>query len=187
MELSARKPNPRHYGATSLWPTIKHIVQVLAMVQTSPLATGAIGRCATLRPGTDAWQGQCAGGFVPRLAEPALLRDLVRPLFAPDYEQLVMLGFDPLHRLRRAEYFHNGRTANLAWPTLALRALIAEPSVCTVWLAHNHPSDVALPSAADIEATQICARVLRRLDILLAEHVILTDAGSYSFRRAALL
>lgn len=40
-------------------------------------------------------------------------------------------------------------------------------------LAHNHPSGVSRPSAADLRLTSELARLLRAVDIVLVDHLIL--------------
>ncbi len=42
------------------------------------------------------------------------------------------------------------------------------------FLAHNHPSGVAKPSAADMEVTRRMVRISYDLDLPLLEHVIVT-------------
>lgn len=44
-----------------------------------------------------------------------------------------------------------------------------------VILAHNHPSGLALPSGEDIATTQQLAKALGAMDIVLADHVIVSD------------
>jgi len=45
----------------------------------------------------------------------------------------------------------------------------------TVILAHNHPSGLAIPSAEDRETTERLAKALGAMDIVLADHVIVSD------------
>ena len=45
----------------------------------------------------------------------------------------------------------------------------------TVVLAHNHPGGVALPSAEDVLTTKRIARALLTVDILLLDHIIVSD------------
>lgn len=44
-----------------------------------------------------------------------------------------------------------------------------------VILAHNHPSGFALPSGEDVETTERIAKALGAMDIVLADHVIVSD------------
>jgi DNA repair protein RadC len=54
-------------------------------------------------------------------------------------------------------------------------------------LAHNHPSGHCRPSSCDIIATRRLAEVARALDIVLIDHLILTDEAVYSMRAGGLL
>lgn len=44
-----------------------------------------------------------------------------------------------------------------------------------VILAHNHPSGLAVPSGEDIETTERIAKALGAMDIVLADHIIVSD------------
>jgi DNA repair protein RadC len=54
-------------------------------------------------------------------------------------------------------------------------------------LAHNHPSGKAEPSKQDIEATDRIASVAQALDLVLYDHLILTDRQIFSIRKGAIL
>ena len=51
-----------------------------------------------------------------------------------------------------------------------------------VVLAHNHPSGLATPSNEDISTTRYVHEVLKKLDITLYDHVILSDDDMVSLR-----
>lgn len=53
-------------------------------------------------------------------------------------------------------------------------------------LIHNHPSGDTSPSKADIEATSILFQLLSQLDILLLDHLIVSNQGFYSFEENGL-
>ena len=44
----------------------------------------------------------------------------------------------------------------------------------TVVLAHNHPSGLAIPSADDIQTTQRIAAALQTVEIMLADHIVVS-------------
>ena len=56
-----------------------------------------------------------------------------------------------------------------------------------VFLAHNHPSGVALPSRADVQATVQVRDALKRLDIRLIDHIIVADGDYVSMASSGLL
>ena len=45
----------------------------------------------------------------------------------------------------------------------------------TVILAHNHPSGLAFPSGEDVVTTKRVADALRAVDVLLFDHIIVSD------------
>lgn len=57
----------------------------------------------------------------------------------------------------------------------------------TIILAHNHPSGVALPSRADVQATVQVRDALKRLDIRLIDHIIVADGDYVSMASSGLL
>ena len=57
----------------------------------------------------------------------------------------------------------------------------------TIILAHNHPSGVALPSQADVQATVQVRDALKRLDIRLIDHIIVADGDFVSMASSGLL
>ena len=50
----------------------------------------------------------------------------------------------------------------------------------SVVLAHNHPSGLAIPSAEDIQTTYKIGRGLKAVEILLADHIVVSDADYVS-------
>ena len=57
----------------------------------------------------------------------------------------------------------------------------------TVVLAHNHPSGVALPSAADVEATVRAAAALATVGVELTDHIIVADGDFVSLQESGYL
>ena len=57
----------------------------------------------------------------------------------------------------------------------------------SIILAHNHPSGVALPSRADVQATVQVRDALKRLDIRLIDHIIVADGDYVSMASSGLL
>ena len=56
-----------------------------------------------------------------------------------------------------------------------------------VFLAHNHPSGIALPSAQDKASTAAIEGGLRAVGIVLADHIIIADGDFVSMRESGLL
>ena len=65
---------------------------------------------------------------------------------------------------------------------VAVRAL--QYSAAAVIFAHNHPSGVAEPSAADRRITERLCAALALLDIRVLDHIIVGSGREYSFAEA---
>ena len=50
----------------------------------------------------------------------------------------------------------------------------------SVVLAHNHPSGLAIPSAADINTTLNIGRALQAVDVDLVDHLVVADNETVS-------
>ena len=63
---------------------------------------------------------------------------------------------------------------------------VAMNSGCTtVVLAHNHPSGIALPSAADVKITEQVAQALNHINVHLLDHIIIADDDYVSMRSSS--
>ena len=59
-------------------------------------------------------------------------------------------------------------------------------NAATAVIAHNHPSGVALPSMADVDATTDISRTLRLIGVFLYDHIIVSDEDCVSLRDTCL-
>lgn len=97
------------------------------------------------------------------------------------YEVFAVLFLDSQNRLLAAEELFRGTLSQTAvYPReVARRAL--EINAASVILAHNHPSGVPLPSAADDALTGRLKATLGQLDVPVLDHVIVAGNRCYSF------
>jgi len=58
---------------------------------------------------------------------------------------------------------------------------------CSIVLCHNHPSGNLSPSQADIDLTKKMKTAGKTLDILVVDHLIISDKGYYSFADEGIL
>jgi DNA repair protein RadC len=125
--------------------------------------------------------------FVLISAEDPVVQDLIRPHFSGSVERLLLLAFDDRGRLIDIHENHqyHARMAVLS-PSL-VRRIFASETATNLILVHNHPSGEACPSALDIDLTQRMAAACALAGLAINDHVILTDAGHFSFRAAGLL
>ena len=73
-----------------------------------------------------------------------------------------------------------GLTETCADVRVILQAALLTNSVALI-LAHNHPSGNLKPSRQDIEITKQVKEAAKLMRISVTDHLILTDAGYYSF------
>ena len=57
----------------------------------------------------------------------------------------------------------------------------------SVIVAHNHPGGVCKPSQNDIIATEAIQKALKTVDVMLLDHIIVTNADYYSFKDNGLI
>lgn len=79
-----------------------------------------------------------------------------------------------------------GITGTVADPRVILKRALEKNAVGII-LSHNHPSGSLKPSKADETLTQKIKEAARFLDIEVLDHVIVSEAGYYSFADDGLL
>lgn len=83
---------------------------------------------------------------------------------------------------------HKGDTSHSA--NIPLRAILTKALNCRAYaiiLVHNHPSGDTTPSQADIAVTYEICQLLAKLDVVLLDHLIVSDTSYYSFAQHGLL
>jgi DNA repair protein RadC len=110
----------------------------------------------------------------------AKLRDYRHEVFAVIY----------LNRANKIKHFEivseGGITGTVADPRIILRKALEEDAVSII-LCHNHPSGNLKPSRADEQLTTKIKEASRFLDITVLDHIIVSDAGYFSFADEGLL
>ncbi|PHV10633.1 RadC family protein [Chitinimonas sp. BJB300] len=115
------------------------------------------------------------------LNQPADVRNYLRLwLGGETRETFGVLFLDTQHRLLAAEVLFRGTLnhAEVHPRELARRALALNAAALIV--AHNHPSGMAEPSAADISLTTHLSRALALIDIRLLDHFVVTPSEALS-------
>jgi DNA repair protein RadC len=102
-------------------------------------------------------------------------------------EVFCCLFLDVQHRLLRCEDLFFGTLDGAAvYPReVVVRAL--QYRAAAVILAHNHPSGVAQPSAADRHITERLRDALALVDVRVLDHIVVGRGEAYSFAEAGLL
>ncbi|MEO7394813.1 MAG: DNA repair protein RadC [Chitinophagaceae bacterium] len=95
-----------------------------------------------------------------------------------------------LNRANKINHFEiistGGITGTVADPRIILRKALEQDAV-NIILCHNHPSGSLKPSRADEQLTIKIKEAARFLDIVVVDHIIVSEEGYYSFADEGLL
>ena len=95
-----------------------------------------------------------------------------------------------LNRANKINHFEivseGGITGTVADPRIILKKALEEDAVSII-LCHNHPSGSLKPSRADEDLTYKIKEAAKYFDIRVLDHMIVSDAGYFSFADEGLL
>jgi DNA repair protein RadC len=104
-----------------------------------------------------------------------------------NYEVFAVLFLNKANKINHFEIIsRGGLTGTVADPRIILKIAL-EQEATSIVLCHNHPSGNLKPSKADEELTQKIKNAARFLDILVMDHLIVSEEGFYSFADGGLL
>ncbi len=124
----------------------------------------------------------------PLLRNPQTTREfLLAQLRDRPYEVFCCMHLDSRHRLIAFEELFRGTVDGASvHPREVVREALAHNSAALIF-AHNHPSGVAEPSAADELITQRLRDSLALVDVRVLDHIIVGDGACLSFAERGLL
>ncbi|MGA8260994.1 MAG: DNA repair protein RadC [Arenicellales bacterium] len=122
------------------------------------------------------------------LTSPDLTRTFLRSkLQDRPFEVFCCLYLDTKHRVIRFEEMFRGTIDGASvHPREVVRAALGHNAAAVI-VAHNHPSGVAEPSAADNALTRRLQEALAMVDIRLLDHLVVGDGETVSFAERGLL
>ena len=107
----------------------------------------------------------------------------LQPQFAyQSEERSVLLCLDTAGRVIECRALAEGSSAMVGLSARELVDYVLRDKAARVILAHNHVSGVALPSAADVEATARIYRMLQMIGVELVDHLVFCDGDYVSMR-----
>lgn len=110
----------------------------------------------------------------------ALLKDHRHEVFA-------VLFLNRANKINHHEIVSEGGiTGTVADPRIIIRKALEQDAVGLI-LCHNHPSGSLKPSRADEELTSKIKNAAQYFDIRVLDHIIVSDAGYYSFADEGIL
>jgi DNA repair protein RadC len=135
------------------------------------------------RRGTEARLGERQPLASPRDSA-AYLKQWIGPL---PYEVFVAIFLDNRHRVvAREELFRGTLDGTAVYPREVVRRLIAHNAAALI-VAHNHPSGIAEPSAADLALTRRLRDALALVEARLLDHFIVGDGEPVSLAERGLI
>lgn len=103
------------------------------------------------------------------------------------HEVFAVLFLNKANKINHFEIISEGGvTGTVADPKLIMKKALEENAVHLI-LCHNHPSGSLKPSRADEMLTAKIREAARLLDMSVLDHIIVSDAGYYSFADEGLL
>lgn len=95
-------------------------------------------------------------------------------------ETVFLLCMDAKCKVLSCEKVGEGSVNSASVPIRKIVEMALKADATAVVLAHNHPSGLAFPSGEDVQTTNILARTLQGVDIVLTDHIIFADDDSVS-------
>ncbi len=92
-------------------------------------------------------------------------------------EKIILFCFDSSWRLKKSVVLSSGNENTATMDICKIVQTVLDTSAPVSVIAHNHPTSVAEPSAADIDATRNVSVMLRKLGFSLADHIIVGEDG----------
>lgn len=103
------------------------------------------------------------------------------------YEVFGVLFLNKANKINHFEIISRGGiTGTVADPRIILKKALEEEATSIV-LCHNHPSGNLRPSRADEELTHKIKEAAKYFDILVMDHIIVSEEGYYSFSDEGIL
>lgn len=103
------------------------------------------------------------------------------------YEVFAVLFLNRANKIKSFKIMsRGGMTGTVADPRLILKQALEEEATAII-LSHNHPSGNIAPSRMDKEITYKIKEAAAYLDIVVADHIIVSNEGYYSFADEGLL
>ena len=122
------------------------------------------------------------------LSSPHAVREYLRlSLAARDHEVFLALMLDAQHRVIACEELFRGTLSQTSvYPREVVKVALSRNAAAVIF-AHNHPSGIAEPSAADELLTRTLKGALALVDIQVLDHFIVAGSKAISFSERGLI
>jgi len=122
------------------------------------------------------------------ISSPALAVEYLKTALRGEKNEVFhVLFLDKAHHVIAAETLHRGTVdRSVVYPRVVVERALHHHAVSII-IAHNHPGGTLSASTQDTEMTKSVRQALETVDMVLLDHVIITKAGSLSFKEQGLL
>lgn len=100
--------------------------------------------------------------------------------FGRNVETVFLLCLDSKCKLLSCRKVGEGSVNSAGISVRRIVEIALNEGASTAILAHNHPSGLAIPSAEDIQTTYKIAQALQSVDVVLADHIVVSDSDYVS-------
>ncbi len=126
--------------------------------------------------------------FSPRDIYPVMREILLRESDIDlSKEHFWVCGLAANNKLMYLELVSLGTVTQMVVEPVAVFRWAVQKNVFRIILVHNHPSEDLLPSAADKDLTNQLIQVGKIVQVVVADHMIITPEGFYSFDKKGLM
>jgi len=109
--------------------------------------------------------------------------DILRTKFiGATVEKMAIALADSKDRLLLCDIIAEGSISATESPTRKIVDLALRHNAKYVYLAHNHPSEMCVPSRQDVETTKHISITLDGIGVILVDHLIITSTEYFSIR-----
>ena len=102
-------------------------------------------------------------------------------------EEMLVLFFNGEMELVNEEIVNTGNHFEVRMYKNIIITKATQNGACGIILSHNHPSGNYEPSISDIKLTKSLKEILDQTELKLFDHIIVSNKGSYSFRKNKLV
>lgn len=110
--------------------------------------------------------------------------DIMRPKFIGATSEKVVLALsDTKDKLVFCDVVSEGSMTSSDFPVRKIVDLALRHNARFAYVAHNHPSELCVPSRPDLETTKTISDTLHSVGVLLVDHLIFTSTEHFSIRK----
>lgn len=100
--------------------------------------------------------------------------------YGRNVETVFLLSLDAKCKVLSCRKVCEGSVNSASVSARRIVEIALQEGASTVILAHNHPSGIAIPSEEDVQTTIKIGHALKAVDIILADHIVVSDMDSIS-------